>query len=207
MASALRTLLDNLVPSRGRRGRIPRTLSRSELEDRLAGKAIAWGPERTERFRVECHELAETFPGDHDIGTVDALFDQLQGLEPQRRDAGEMFKAFTAGAAWDEQRIKLFDTTIDALSALPSRVPRHLPALAGVGELPFYESYFSNYIEGTEFTLAEARTIIETQVPPADRPEDGHDILGTYHCVVDPVGRAATSTDPDELIGYLQARH
>ena len=207
MASAARTLLDNLAPSRGRRGHVPRTLSRAELEDWLAGKTIAWGPERTERLRAECNDLAKTFPGDHDLETVDALFDQLQGLEPPRRDAGEMFKAFTIGTAWDERRIELFDTVIDALTALPWGVPRHLPAPEGMGELPFYESYFSNYIEGTEFTLAEARTIIETQVPPADRPEDGHDILGTYHCVVDPVGRSAASTDTDELIGYLRARH
>lgn len=207
MASAARTLLDNLAPSRGRRGHVPRTLSRAELEDWLAGKTIAWGPERTERLRAECNDLAKTFPGDHDLETVDALFDQLQGLEPPRRDAGEMFKAFTIGTAWDERRIELFDTVIDALTALPWGVPRHLPAPEGMGELPFYESYFSNYIEGTEFTLAEARTIIETQVPPADRPEDGHDILGTYHCVVDLVGRSAASTDTDELIGYLRARH
>jgi len=31
--------------------------------------------------------------------------------------------------------------------------------------------------------------------------------LGTYHCVVDPVGRAATSTDTDELVDYLWATH
>ncbi|MCP5066446.1 MAG: cell filamentation protein Fic [bacterium] len=207
MASAARTLLDNLAPSRGRKGRVPRTLSRAELEDWLAAKAIAWGPERTERLRAECHVLAATFPGEHDLEIVDALFDQLQGLEPPRRDAGEMFKAFTAGAAWDDRRIALFETAIGALAVLPSAAPRLLPGTEGLGELPFYESYFSNYIEGTEFTVEEARTIIETQIPPADRPEDGHDILGTYHCVVDPVGRAATSTDADELIGYLQARH
>ena len=207
MASAARTLLDNLVSTRGRRGYVPRTLSRAELEDWLAGKAIAWGPERTERLRAECHELAETFRGDHDVEIVDALFDQLQGLEPPRRDAGETFTAFTAGAAWDERRIKLFESVGDALMSLPDGVPRHLPVSDALGELPFYESYFSNYIEGTEFTIEEARTIIETQVPPADRPEDGHDILGSYHCVVDPVGRAATSTDADELISCLQARH
>jgi hypothetical protein len=207
MSSAARTLLDNLALSRGRRGHVPRTPSRAELEDWLAGKAIAWGPDRTERLRAECHELADALRDDHDLELVDALFDQLQGLEPPRRDAGEMFKAFTSGAAWDERRIELFETAIRSLMNLPQRVPRHLPASDALGELPFYESYFSNYIEGTEFTLEEARAIIETQVPPADRPEDGHDILGTYHCVVDPVGRAATSTDTDELVGYLRARH
>ncbi|MCP4086559.1 MAG: hypothetical protein GY745_16120 [Actinomycetia bacterium] len=81
------------------------------------------------------------------------------------------------------------------------------PSLEPIGELPFYEACFSNYIEGTVFTLDEAREIIESQQPPADRPEDGQDILGTYRCVVDPVGRATSSDDPDGLIAYLRARH
>ncbi len=207
MSSAARTLLDNLASSRGRRGYVPRTLSRAELEDWLAGKAIAWGPERTERLRIDCHELATARPDDHDLVLVDALFDQLQGIEPPRRDAGAMFKAFTLGSAWDERRLVLFEAAIRSLNDLPAGMPRHLPAEVALGELPFYESYFSNYIEGTEFTIEEARTIIETQMPPADRPADGHDILGTYHCVVDPVGRAAISADTDEFIGYLRARH
>ena len=99
MSSAARTLLDNLAPSRGRRGHVPRTLSRAELEDWLAGKAIAWGPERTERLRAECHELAAALPGDHRLDLVDALFGQLHGVEPVRRDAGEMFKAFRSRSA------------------------------------------------------------------------------------------------------------
>ncbi len=205
MSSAARTLLDNLATSRGRRGHVPRTLSRSELENWLAAKAIAWGSERITGLRADCHELAETLPVDHDL--VEVLFDQLQGVEPPRRDAGEMFKAFTSGEAWDERRIELFETAIRSLTDLPSNIPHHLPASEALGELPFYESYFSNYIEGTEFTLEEARAIIDTQIPPADRPEDGHDVLGTYHCVVDPVGRAATSSETDELIGFLRARH
>ena len=207
MSSAARTLLDNLAASRGRRGHVPRTLSRAELEDWLAAKAIAWGPDRATRLRRECHDLANALPDEHDLELIDALFDQLQGVEPPRRDAGEMFKAFTAGEAWDQRRIDLFDTAIESLTDLPTDIPRHLPAPEALGELPFYESYFSNYIEGTEFTLDEAREIIETQTPPADRPEDGHDILGTYHCVVDPVGRAVTSSDTDELVGFLRARH
>lgn len=136
-----------------------------------------------------------------------ALFDQLRGLKPPRRDAGEMFKAFSSGSAWDERRIELFEKSIRSLSDLNQSVPIHLPASLALGELPFFESYFSNYIEGTEFTLEEALAIVEFQVPPPGRSEDGHDILGTYRCVVDPVGRGAASAEADELVGYLQTRH
>lgn len=44
----------------------------------------------------------------------------------------------------------------------------------------FFESYFSNYIEGAEFELEEARRIVETGVVVPTRDADSHDILGTY---------------------------
>ena len=69
---------------------------------------------------------------------------------------------------------------------VPPGVPEWLPEIGSPGELPFYESYFSNYIKCTTFTVDEARRIVETNTPPAERPADGHDVLGTYRCVVDP---------------------
>ena len=208
MSSPARSLVDNLEPSRSRGGRSSRTLTMTELEDWVAGKSIAWGPERTDRLRVQARDLAATTGRAHHIDTIDALFDRLTGIEPVRPRAGQLFRAVTIGEAWDERRIRLFAQAADALSQLsPPAVPDWLPECDPPGDLPFYESYFSNDIEGTTFTVDEARRIVETGTPPAERPADGHDILGTYRCVVDPVGRAATSTDPDEFIGHLVTRH
>jgi hypothetical protein len=53
--------------------------------------------------------------------------------------------------------------------------------------LPFYEAYFSNYIEGTEFTLDEAAAIVFAGDVPSDRPADAHGVLGTYEVVSDPL--------------------
>ncbi len=208
MSSPARTLVDNLAPSRSRGGRPSRTLTMTELEDWVARKYITWGPERTDRLRAQARDLAATTGRAHHIDTIDALFDQLTGIEPVRSTAGELFRAVTAGQGWDGRRIRLFAQAADTLSRLSSpAVPDWLAECDPPRELPFYESYFSNYIEGTTFTVEAARRIVETGIPPAERPADGHDILGTYRCVVDPVGRAATSTDPDELIGNLVTRH
>ncbi len=46
--------------------------------------------------------------------------------------------------------------------------------------LPFHEAHFSNFIEGTEFTLDEAAHIVFEHTVPGDRPADAHDVLGTY---------------------------
>ena len=208
MSSPARTLLDNLAESRSRAGKAGRTLSLSELEDWLARKALAWGSERLERLRLDTISLAEATEATGQMETVGQLFDQVSGRSPLRPQAGHLLVALTQGRAWDERRVVMFDRAArDSAQLDSSLVPEWLPPPESPGELPFYESYFSNYIEGTEFTVDEARHIVETQRPPAARPADGHDILGTYRCVSDPVGRSTTSDDPDELVGYLIDRH
>ena len=44
----------------------------------------------------------------------------------------------------------------------------------------FVESYFSNYIEGTTFTVAEAEDIVFRGKLIAHRHEDSHDVIGTF---------------------------
>ena len=208
MSSPGRTLLDNLAESRSRAGKAGRTLSLPELEDWLARKALAWGSERLERLRLDTISLAEAMGAVRQMETVGQLFDQVSGRLPLRPRAGPLLVALTQGRAWDERRVVMFDRAARDLAQLESSlVPEWLPPPESPGELPFYESYFSNYIEGTEFTIDEARHIVETQQPPAARPADGHDILGTYRCVSDPIGRSTTSDDPDEMVGYLIDRH
>ena len=208
MSSPARTLLDNLAESRSRDGRAGRTLSLPELEDWLARKSLAWGAERLERLRLDTVGLAEALGATGHLDAVGRLFDQVSGCLPLRPQAGPLLVALAQGRAWDERRVVMFDrAAVDATQLPPSLVPDWLPPPETPGELPFYESYFSNYIEGTEFTIDEARRIVDTQQPPAARPADGHDILGTYQCVSDPIGRRATTDDPDELVGHLIDRH
>ena len=208
MSSQARILVDNLAVTHGRSGRTPRTLSLAELEDWLAAKAIVWGSERMLRLRDEAVALAQSMGTADRVAKINRLFDQLAGRLPLRPTAGRFLRAFTHGRAWDDQRVEMFNRLIQGLTGYEDPdVPDWLPAGSEAEALPFFESYFSNYIEGTVFTVAEARHIIDTQQPPASRPADGHDILGTYRCVADTVGRRATSEEPEELISHLCERH
>ena len=208
MSRPARILVDNLASSRSRGGRVARTLSPAELEDWLAGKAVVWDEGRMTRLREEAVELAEAIGASDQVGEIDGLFQRLAGSEPLRPDSGALFQAVVDGKGWDEQRVEMFKRLAGGLSEHSDPdVAEFLPAGQYNTELPFFESYFSNYIEGTVFTVEEARHIIETQQPPASRPADGHDILGTYQCVVDAVGRKAVSESPQSLMGYLCDRH
>ena len=71
----------------------------------------------------------------------------------------------------------------------------------------FFEAYFSNYIEGTEFEVDEAEGIVFDHRIPEHRPEDAHDVLGTFELIDDVEKRRRVPTDPDEFIDQLRADH
>jgi Fic family protein len=73
--------------------------------------------------------------------------------------------------------------------------------------LPFFEAYFSNFIEGTEFDVDEARTIVIDGTGPDDRPADAHDVTATYLLASDPSDRVRAPTNGDELVEILRYRH
>lgn len=198
-----KTAVDNLVVSRSRAGRPGRTLTRSELQDWVTEKLTAWGRERFDRFVTESVALATERCPDR-VDALVQIVDEVTGRSPLGPSAGPFTRASRDGTAWDRQRLALLGTVAESLRELDGACP---PARAADGELPFYEAYFSNFIEGTEFTISDARQIVETQTPPARRSADGHDILGTHRCVVDPIGRAQTSTDPEEVVELLRTRH
>jgi len=71
----------------------------------------------------------------------------------------------------------------------------------------FFESYFSNYIEGTVFEVDEAKQIIDTNTPLPARNQDSHDVLVTYQLVSNQQEMKITPQSPDELIAILSYRH
>ena len=76
-----------------------------------------------------------------------------------------------------------------------------------MGVAPFFEAYFSNFIEGTEFTVEEAREIVEGGHIPEERPEDAHDILGTHAAIIDPTLAGAVASSPTEFVELVRERH
>ncbi|PWB84655.1 MAG: cell filamentation protein Fic, partial [Methylocystaceae bacterium] len=71
----------------------------------------------------------------------------------------------------------------------------------------FFEAYFSNFIEGTEFAVDEARAIIFDGVIPNNRPADAHDILGAFNIVSDAKEMTHLPDRPQEFLALLRARH
>ena len=209
IASPARTLVDNLALSRGRRG-IARTLTREELGDWVARQARLNGSLRLNQMREEAKRIATELGVAERLPAIDQLISAALGTQPAP-PGSRALTARSAGAAFDDDRARLFDRVASALAELRSddEVPASLPAAADetTSSLGFWEAYFSNYIEGTEFAVAEAQAIVSTGEPPVDRTADGHDILGTYRIVTDPHDRARTPRDLADFYDVLQVRN
>lgn len=73
--------------------------------------------------------------------------------------------------------------------------------------LAFFESYFSNYIEGTAFEIDEVEEIIFQNGEIDNRHLDSHDVLSVYQQVSDYQSMSLLPESFDEFITLLQSRH
>ena len=211
LTSDARTLVDNLAVSRGRAGRPARTLSRDEVEDWVVRTAQRRPEGWLEALRPRALELCEQLGVPERRDGVADIIGAVAGTREARAGAGRLLAARAAGLEYDPERIARFDELASYLGNMPATldVPGHLSALADetATSLPFFEAYFSNFIEGTEFSIDEAEAIVESGQVPQERPEDAHDVLGTFEAVADPTLRAAIPATVEELFELLERRH
>jgi Fic/DOC family len=211
LTSDARTLVDNLAVSRGRAGRPARTLSRDELEDWVVRTAQRRQDGWLDILRARALELCNALGVPERRDAVAGIVGAVAGTRQARAGAGRLLAARAAGREYDPDRVARFDELASYLRALPSDagVPDEPPALAEEAQtsLPFFEAYFSNFIEGTEFSVEEAEAIVESGEIPDERPADAHDVLGTFEAVHDPTLRRAIPATVEELFELLDRRH
>lgn len=207
LSSPARAFLDNMASSRKRSSDVSRTLTRVELAGRLDDVARRNGVDGLNALRDEARRIAPLIDREDESAALDRLIGALLGTREDRL-ASERGKARGAGAPFDPDRIALFDALHSELRATaPFSRPAEGRSAEGRSVLAFYEAYFSNFIEGTEFDVNEAADIVFNNVIPRDRPEDAHDVLGTWQIVSDPQEMARTPRDPQMLLTLMQSRH
>jgi len=207
LASTARAYLENMRPS-GRRGKyVPRTLSREEIEQRLDGLLRRNGEKALNRLRDEAREIAPELDLETEFEKLNELIGTLLGTRTAKVKSA-VGKARAAGSAFDPDRIQLFETLFAALRETmpPSRSAPKRTAEANAN-LAFFDAYFSNFIEGTEFNVDEARDIVFEGVIPRERPQDAHDVLGTYRIVSDPAEMKTLPRDFEEFLALVRRRH
>lgn len=198
-----RAYLENMRKSRARKSSVSRTISRNELEEKLELLFRSSGPEALQTLRKDAQKIAVTLDAQDECQALDSLIGSLLGTGKAPLSS-PLAKARSEGVPYDPNRLDLFQKLYETLSSTPAVLRTAVsPGLI----LPFFEAYFSNFIEGTEFEIEEAARIIFEKKIPKERPADAHDIMSTYQIASDHQEMQRIPTNADELLLLLRKRH
>ena len=203
ISSPARAFLENMRPSRAREG-VARTLSKRDIEERLDEMLRHGGEPVIRRLRDDAREAAAQLGLPEEFQRLDATIGTLLGTRDAALES-PVAVARAAGLPYDPQRLDLFQRLFTELAGT-APVTRLAHPTDGPA-LPFFEAYFSNFIEGTEFAVDEAADIVFKGHIPKARPEDAHDVLGTWRVVSDQNEMSRLPGDFTELIAALKRRH
>ena len=207
LASTARAYLENMRLSRARGGRAPRTAPREEVEKRLDALLRQQDEAAINRIRDDARSIAPELGYDAEFAELDTLIGSLLGTREAKLESA-VGKARQIGQPYDPDRLQLFENLMFALrDSVAER--RAAPPRSGDANatLAFFEAYFSNFIEGTEFTVDEAAEIVFEGVIPAERPADAHDVVGTFRVVSDIEHLKQLPVDYADFRRLLRHRH
>ncbi len=207
LSSRTRAYLENMRPSRARGGRTPRTLGRAEIEERLDQLIRTAGEGAAKQLRDDARAIAIELRLEPEAAQLDSLVGTLLGTRQSRLDSPAAI-ARSRGRPYDPDRVELFHRLHQALRNRPPSV-RSAPPRNATGRTTqaFFEAYFSNFVEGTEFLVDEAIRIVFEGEIPRHRPADAHDVAGTWRIVSDSQEMGRTPADSRELTNLLRERH
>jgi len=203
ISSPARALLENMRPSRARHG-MARTFSAREVEERLDEILRQSGEPALQRIRDNARKIAGRLDMLEEFQRLDSLMGALLGTRKAALES-PVGIARAAGHAYDPSRLDLFQRLFTELAGTAPVTRLARPSDDPV--LPFFEAYFSNFIEGTEFAVDEAADIIFNGHIPKARPADAHDILGTWKVVSDEVEMSRLPRTFGDLMESLKRRH
>ena len=199
--SQARMFLDNLTRNDG-----DRNISKTELEERALQICDIQGEEKLISLRIEMEKIAKIMGREKQAEDFGKVIGAILGTRSSKYPASQIVKA--ASERFDRNRLELFDHLINELRKTS------LPSIAAVAvkdsslvNFAFLESYFSNFIEGTEFEIEEARQIVLEGKISEMRPKDSHDIIGVFNQIIDPGWRLQTLTSSAGVLNQLLARH
>jgi hypothetical protein len=202
-----RAYLENLQRTKGS-GEESKTLTREQLEEKIEAYLRVKGEDALNHIRDRAKEIAPILNMQKELLELNQLISDLLGTGLSKNLVSSVAKARVLGEPVDPDRIQLFESVYEELVKRDyPDYPDQNKSIQSYQNFAFFESYFSNYIEGTEFTVDEARQIITTATPLPARDEDSHDVLGTYQIVSNRREMSILPDSPDHLLTLLKERH
>jgi len=214
LASEPRRLLENLQPARGAQRK---ALGAAWVEAQLERAAQAHGIGHLNALRDAARALvrqwAEHFEWREEFARLDSCIGALLGTRDARHLETPAGRARAEGQPYDPARLPLFDTLFSHLNREPWEEFGERAGGNGMANdaarahFAFFESYFSNDIEGTTFTVEEASDIVFRGRVVEARPADAHDVLGTFQAAVHPQVRCRVPGHAADFVAQARQLH
>jgi Fic family protein len=207
VSGLVRAYLENLQTAR-LTGEVSKALARETLQEKIESFLRVKGKDALNALRDRAKEIAPELGMEKEAMALGQLITDMLGTGLSKNLVSAVAQARVLGEPFDPDRIQLFELLYEALAA--REFPDYPDRNAGIRayrHFAFFEGYFSNYIEGTEFTVDEAKQIIATSTPLPARDEDSHDVLSTYQIVSNPKEMSLQPADADDLLRLLRERH
>jgi Fic/DOC family len=202
-----RQLLENLTLSRAKSGD-KKTLGQEWVESQLLLEVERRGEEGLNRLRNEANLLAPNLDMEKEYAILNKMIAAIlatlpaQGILQTRSGV-----AFADGEPFDTVRIERFRQFAAYLEKVELTTLPYQYDSSSWRSLAFFESYYSNYIEGTKFTLDEAEDIISTGEATYERHEDSHDLLSHMEITADQTEMSRVPDNAASLVDLLKVRH
>ena len=209
-SSQARAVLENLQIARAHGSDEPKTLSTADLERWLDRHLRIFGIGWLDKLRQQAEGLSAGFGWDREQQELNQLVAAIKGETSSHRLTTDFMRFRARGKPYDPERMTLFGT-LHARLAAERFLELPWPQLNELENRAFWEAYFSNFIEGTKFTVEEARVIVydreAAKALEKKRPDDAHDILETYRLIIDPKISGEVPKDETHLLELLKRRH
>jgi len=204
-ASTARTLLENLGRVSSRR---PSRAGREAVEERLVSILNASGEQGLNQVREAARPLATVLEARAAFDSLNEVIGLLLNTHKRgalRTRAGQLL---AQGTPVDTERMAGFELLASALRSTVLPVIRDV-APDGNAKLhaALIESYFSNDVEGTRFSIEEAEGIVLRNAIVKGRPKDSHDVLGVFHQAIGAGTRDSVPPPGAAFVAGLKERH
>lgn len=202
-----RAFLENLQATK-KLGSESKCLSLPEIEERLEQIIRVNGEVEINKLRDQARGISEQLGMQKEFEKLNRLISALLTTKTSKILSSALAKARAFGKPYDPARMELFETLFRELQQIefPYREEKNTTPTS-FRNFAFFESYFSNYIEGTVFEIDEAKQIIQTNKPIPSRNDDSHDVLGTYQIVSNKKEMEHTPSTPEEFLKIIAFRH
>jgi len=207
IASEYRWMLECMQVSK-RQGEQSKTLPISFIENRLEKMILIQGEDKLNEFRDKLREISVLLHMPVEFEKLNRIISALMSTHNVNVLTNDSSRARATGVPYDAARVELFSILFDALKDhfFIERTNKNTDE-DSYRMFSFFEGYFSNYIEGTRFTIDEAKLIVETGITIPKRTKDSHDILGTFTVISNRAEMNKIPSTPEELFELLQNRH